>query len=228
MVEQFPMDFDLIEKMLTATDKSSDEESTSNYCKPCLRDKMYEQASVYCCECSEILCSDCKKHHSKNKLTTTYTVVDMNGDPPETRKLNYVKNLTKCTKHQLEEVKYICKDHDQLCCNECAILTHRKCQSLQSINDCIASGFEKRHLENMEPMEKHVENMKLHEEKHKKRVCESETLIKHQLLRIKSEFDNAFIDFEKKILKEVRTKCTNSRHSISSQQSRIYSFEAPI
>jgi hypothetical protein len=80
----------------------------------------------------------------------------------------------------------------------------------------------------METMEKHVENMKLQEEKHKKRACESETLIKDQLSRIKTQFDNAFIDFEKKILQEVRTKCTSLRNSISSQQSRIDSFEADL
>jgi hypothetical protein len=80
----------------------------------------------------------------------------------------------------------------------------------------------------METMETHVVKMKLHEEKHRKRVCESETLIKDQLLCIKEEFDYAFHDFEENVLMQVRSNCLGLKKSISSQQMRIDSFEGDI
>ena len=227
VVERFPLDFNLIQMMKTAS-SNTDPETDSSYCKPCLRDKTFTAASVYCCECCEILCSDCKKHHSRNKQTTSHTVVDIKGDMGETRRLNFVKSLTKCKNHPQEEVKYLCKDHDQLCCNECAILSHRQCQTLQSLSASVTSGFQNLVTKTLQAMEKHVEKMKSREINHMQSVANSEIMIKDQLLCIKTEFDNAFSVFEDQMLREVKLQCNSMRNSISSQQMSINKFEADL
>lgn len=207
---------------------ASDAETDLNFCVPCLRDRSYEPASVYCSECNEVLCNDCKKHHYKNKLTSRHTVVDIKSDIGEIIRLDFVKNLTKCKNHLREDVRYLCKDHDQLCCNECAIISHRKCKSLVSLADSATSDFQKRGIDNLERMEDHVGKIKKHEENYRKRLSNAEIMMTDQLLCIKMQFDTAFRDFCRNMLKKARSDHISFQNSISTQLTNIDKFEADI
>ncbi|XP_053407211.1 uncharacterized protein LOC128559476 [Mercenaria mercenaria] len=143
--------------------------------------------------------------------------------------MEYVKKLTKCRNHPTEEIRYLCIDHDQLCCNECAIVNHRKCQELLSIDDCVdKSGRQAPVVENMEKIEKHAEDLKMHEFQHRVTTNESERLIEDQLHYIKIQFDDAYRIFEENVLKAVRTRCDRIKTSIDNQILLNEQFEADL
>ncbi|XP_045215738.2 tripartite motif-containing protein 45-like [Mercenaria mercenaria] len=154
--------------------------------------------------------------------------MSIKGGLNKTKRLDYVNKLTKCHNHPTEEVKYLCKDHNQLCCNECAIVTHRKCQSLLSITDSIASGFPKCVREDMEKIEKHAEGLQMHGLNNIQRLEESERTVKSQLIRLKLKFDNDFRNFEEKVLKTIKIKCNGLRSSVHTQQFGIEKLQTNL
>lgn len=103
-----------------------------NICDPCQRGRISEEASLYCIECSECLCEDCVKH-LRNKSSSNHRLCKLEEGRDVSGKLGYINKVTKCKEHETKNVKYLCKEHDQLCCNECATLAHRQCQQLVSI-----------------------------------------------------------------------------------------------
>ncbi|KAH3802845.1 hypothetical protein DPMN_156536 [Dreissena polymorpha] len=91
---------------------------------------------VYCKECEEPLCAQCKQDHARIKVSKHHKLCDLADVPPkEIQKL--LKNLIACPNHEKEEVVYLCKDHDMTCCNKCAIADHRKCEEVKVLSDIL-------------------------------------------------------------------------------------------
>ncbi|XP_052784980.1 uncharacterized protein LOC128220573 [Mya arenaria] len=103
---------------------------TGNKCDPCSRRKRTSHADLFCKTCSEFLCNDCCEAHKIYKPgghdislvseTKSGTIVaDMKG-------------LDRCQEHDKVFV-FFCEDHDDMCCEICALANHRKCDNLKDI-----------------------------------------------------------------------------------------------
>ncbi|XP_053402657.1 E3 ubiquitin-protein ligase TRIM33-like [Mercenaria mercenaria] len=107
-------------------------------CEPCKRGKDNVKATNFCSDCNESLCAGCVTHHLRNKLTCRHVVTNLEDRENKANTIPLDKEYhlkTKCNLHNMKKMKYICIDHDILCCSKCVISDHRKCLDIQSVSD---------------------------------------------------------------------------------------------
>ncbi|XP_060585372.1 zinc-binding protein A33-like [Ruditapes philippinarum] len=100
-------------------------------CKPCLNDKKRTIAEKFCSACDEFQCLDCSNVHYTHNFFKNHKLVNANEAKIKQSSFD-MKGLDQCDQHQ-EVLKFFCEDDNQLCCSTCAILYHRKCQSILEI-----------------------------------------------------------------------------------------------
>ncbi|XP_060605543.1 uncharacterized protein LOC132758044 [Ruditapes philippinarum] len=178
-----------------------------NDCEPCLREGINIEATVYCLDCSEILCEDCKRHHKKSKLLLNHKLIDTSDELAgkiDFTDLEYLANLSKCPIHSTEGVKYLCKNHDQLCCNECAIVNHRKCEDMESLAGEIKVNQEESKestiAKRLETVDSYVEKLIKHESTYVVNIGMKENEEKACLKDLKAKLDAAYNKLETRIM----------------------------
>ncbi|XP_053382716.1 uncharacterized protein LOC128549629 [Mercenaria mercenaria] len=230
-VESLPINFILLSIL---NERNSTMNPKENHCDPCLREEIEAKAIIYCYDCSEKLCEECKRHHRKSKSSSKHKLIDASeqcGDFDLTE-LDYFINLSKCPKHGSEDVKYLCKDHDQLCCSECAIVTHRKCEDLVSLADEV-KGNENENGESdiqkrLELVDDHTDKLIEHEKKFISDLNAKETEVKSYLKDFKANLDDAYNKLEIRILSEMSTRKLALSNASSSQKESVESLKDDI
>lgn len=111
----------------------SSSDSAYSKCEPCRDNSRTVEATFYCLECSNCLCTSCQNHHKK--IFRKHTVLDESkkrGWIPLNSKLSRpvpaqdCKNSTRrgCEHTRSEDTNKYCLDHRKLCCSEC-VKNHR-------------------------------------------------------------------------------------------------------
>ncbi|XP_052085816.1 E3 ubiquitin-protein ligase TRIM71-like [Mytilus californianus] len=103
-------------------------------CGVCDFRNIQKSSVVWCSECDEGLCDECKEHHGAVKSSRNHNVIPVT----EYQKLplNVLKITQTCQKHK-EQYQTFCKKHDCPCCRRCVIETHNECKDLTAIDDMV-------------------------------------------------------------------------------------------
>ena len=103
-------------------------------CGVCLTRHISKVSSIWCSECGEGLCLDCREHHGASKSTRHHVTVPIK----EYRKLPVfiLKIKEICEKHN-EKYQMFCKSHGCPCCRNCTIENHKECKDVIIIEDII-------------------------------------------------------------------------------------------
>ena len=103
-------------------------------CGVCFTRHISKVSNIWCSECGEGLCLDCKEYHGASKLTRRHVTVPIE----EYRKLpDFILNIKEiCEKHN-EKYQMFCKSHDFPCCWKCTIENHKECKDVIIIKDII-------------------------------------------------------------------------------------------
>jgi len=99
-------------------------------CGPCGRRKKTTPAAVVCSTCDVKLCRGCREVHSAHvpgdhvfvaigDVTIETGLVDMHG-------------LDRCSAHN-RKFRYICKNHESLCCDDCHYDDHKTCKDVHKL-----------------------------------------------------------------------------------------------
>ncbi|CAG2240316.1 unnamed protein product [Mytilus edulis] len=106
--------------------------SNWNVCGVCDYRHITKPSVVWCSECDEGLCEECKDHHSISKGSRNHDTVSIT----EYQKLpNKVLQLARsCDRHN-EKYVLFCKKHDCPCCKKCVVDSHMECKELTDIDD---------------------------------------------------------------------------------------------
>ncbi|XP_045170839.2 E3 ubiquitin-protein ligase TRIM71-like [Mercenaria mercenaria] len=100
-------------------------------CQPCSRKDLQTTADVFCLECDEFQCSECSKAHRVYTFMKNHKLV--NATEAKLKPSSFdMKGIDNCEQHS-ELLKFFCEDENQLCCSTCAIVDHRKCQSVVDV-----------------------------------------------------------------------------------------------
>ncbi|XP_063402630.1 uncharacterized protein LOC134686790 [Mytilus trossulus] len=87
---------------------------------------------VWCFECDEGLCEDCREHHFILNGTNHETVsIDKNKKLP-----TEVLQIVQVCKLHNEKYEFFCRKHDSPCCKKC-VKSHNDCTGLTDINEII-------------------------------------------------------------------------------------------
>jgi hypothetical protein len=103
-------------------------------CDPCLRDSENENATAYCFSCAEYLCTICTKHHRKHLPSKNHTVHEMNKMTPDNL-FPAAGTIPNCAEHKNKRIKFFCGDHQLPCCSLCIGTKHRKCETINTVEE---------------------------------------------------------------------------------------------
>ena len=106
-------------------------------CGVCSTRHISKVSDIWCSECGEGLCLDCKEYHGASKSSNHHMTVPIE----EYRKLPVLNLEMKeiCEKHN-GKYHMFCKSHDSPCCRKCTIEKHTKCKDVVLIEDIIQDG----------------------------------------------------------------------------------------
>ncbi|XP_063398088.1 uncharacterized protein LOC134683020 isoform X2 [Mytilus trossulus] len=92
-------------------------------------------STVWCFDCKEGLCGECKEHHLLNKASRGHGVIPVN----EYQKLpiNFLQIAATCILHG-EKYQAYCHEHRCSCCTKCLINEHKTCKDVADLNDFIS------------------------------------------------------------------------------------------
>ncbi|KAL3832313.1 hypothetical protein ACJMK2_023967 [Sinanodonta woodiana] len=116
---------------LLASTQSGKNESV--YCQPCLTLGKQTISLAYCATCSEYLCDICYTCHKSFKMTKDHSIT-VQSMPADQNWNSAQSDMYRCSLHE-EQYKYICTNHNELCCSDCVIKDHRKCDGPLLIKD---------------------------------------------------------------------------------------------
>nr|XP_022300881.1 E3 ubiquitin-protein ligase TRIM56-like [Crassostrea virginica] len=146
-VNQFPINDDLVNIL---------EISKSKLCGACKIENEENPGVNYCFECQEAMCESCTKSHRKIASSRSHTVCPLNEAIDADLHPNIYKT---CQEHPDKPVEFVCNDHEQLCCTLCIGTSHRKCNSVDTLD--VAAGK----IKDSGMMKSLDENMKEYEQK---------------------------------------------------------------
>lgn len=182
----------------------------------------------YCFKCNEKLCKTCVKYHLENKYLASHKLCDIEAEPEDPAYFDYLCRLTKCKEHNEKDVKYLCKDHNEVCCNECAIINHRKCNDLISVTRQTTTGDSKSFNESLAALERKVKTLRQHDTQHLANVKRSKEAVEQHLRELKEKLDQAFFKFERAALNETARVQESLLGPLEKQLSSIRSFEESV
>ncbi|XP_052224360.1 transcription intermediary factor 1-beta-like [Dreissena polymorpha] len=206
-------------------------------CGPCLAEKAEIDGVVYCTECEEPLCAQCKQDHAKIKVSKHHKLCDLADVPPQEIQ-ELLKNLIACPNHEKEEVVYLCKDHDMTCCNKCAMADHRKCEEVKVLSDILndikvdCTGLKIV----LQDFQQQGERLLEHERNHEELVFQIENQalaslqsVKQKLLDIYAQLENVVLssiaDKKKVIGEKIKTNNDKTRQFLNDIKQQSTCFE---
>ncbi|CAC5390299.1 unnamed protein product [Mytilus coruscus] len=102
-------------------------------CGVCDNLQITKHSVVWCSECDEGLCGECKNHHAVSKASKSHETVSI----AEYKKLpTEVLQVAQTCKLHNEKYELFCRKHDCPCCKKC-VKSHNDCKSLTDINELI-------------------------------------------------------------------------------------------
>jgi hypothetical protein len=103
-------------------------------CDVCSVRHITKSSAVWCSECDEGFCTDCKEYHSLAKATrdhVTITIGEYQKLPPFIVGTNPL-----CDEHR-EKYQTYCKEHQKLCCRKCVITSHNNCKDIVPLEEVV-------------------------------------------------------------------------------------------
>ncbi|XP_071144252.1 probable E3 ubiquitin-protein ligase MID2 [Mytilus edulis] len=108
-------------------------------CDSCQFNDESKKAKSWCPICEEAFCDQCEKYHKTFKMLSRhklFSIQEMQSCDTHFE----VCEVQSCEEHPGKIIEFYCLDHSQPCCTSCATLSHRKCETVTSIQKA-ASGI---------------------------------------------------------------------------------------
>ena len=103
-------------------------------CGPCKTDNINKEAKHYCEQCHEHLCHACQDAHRKLKATKNHNILSGHHMPTSSDVTQRPAYNVSCICSQNREVVVYCEDHDDVICDSCATVKHRRCKTFSIQN----------------------------------------------------------------------------------------------
>ncbi|XP_022304945.2 E3 ubiquitin-protein ligase TRIM33-like [Crassostrea virginica] len=108
-------------------------EKKDQFCDACRRADEEEIATDWCKSCLESLCRICAKCHKRSAASQNHELIPVSDK--DTIPVA-IENVVLCIDHNAP-AKYLCVDHEEICCAECVCTKHRKCYQVDEIEKTV-------------------------------------------------------------------------------------------
>ena len=129
--KSFPVNH-LINSMMELTNLENTTNKSDTKCHWCERMSKSEVAVVWCKDCKDALCDQCKSVHAVMRYFA-HTFVPI-GDVGQLESL-LLEVEEPCPLHKGKVYEVYCSDHTMLCCSVCFATKHRKCEDVKSLDE---------------------------------------------------------------------------------------------
>ncbi|CAC5358241.1 unnamed protein product [Mytilus coruscus] len=103
-------------------------------CDICLNLHVTKSATVWCSECEEALCEECKQRHCIQKATKNHKTIQIE----DYQELPiYIANIKlECEDHN-RKLDFYCSIHNEPCCTRCVSEKHKDCRELKQLPEVV-------------------------------------------------------------------------------------------
>ncbi|XP_071121446.1 uncharacterized protein [Mytilus edulis] len=159
---------------------------------------------VWCSECDEGLCDDCKEHHSISKSSRDHDIVpidDYQNLPSEVLQVSQ-----SCRKHN-QRFQIFCKKHDCPCCKKCVIEVHNECKDFVDIDDIIKNVKSSNAFQEIEhtlsDIADYMQRVKQNREENLISLKEQKEQIETKILKAREAINNHLDCLQHKLIEEL-------------------------
>ncbi|CAC5389026.1 unnamed protein product [Mytilus coruscus] len=203
--------------------------SNLTVCGVCEYSNIKKISVVWCSECDEGLCEECKVHHAASKATRDHSIVQIS----KYQKLpSIILKITQtCSKHN-EKYQIFCKKHDSPCCRRCVVETHDNCGELNAIDDLTQNVKSSNAFLEVEQMlaelSENLQRIRKGRQDNVKSLKENKTKIEKEIKETRILINNHLDELQESLIKELYAIEEKENKKISCLISSIQEKEREI
>ncbi|CAG2251390.1 unnamed protein product [Mytilus edulis] len=178
--------------------------SNWSICGVCDNRQITKPSVVWCSECDEGLCGDCREHHSISRASRNHETVSIT----EYKKLpkEILKIATVCKIHN-EKYELFCRKHDCPCCKIC-VKSHNDCKGLTDINELIKNVKTSNAFyeieEAMLEVAENIERIKINRENNLTSLEKQKREIEEEIKQTRTKINRHLDELQNDLLKELK------------------------
>nr|XP_022310333.1 E3 ubiquitin/ISG15 ligase TRIM25-like [Crassostrea virginica] len=206
-------------------------EKKDQFCDACRRADEEEVATDWCKSCLESLCLSCVKFHKRSAASQNHELIPVSDK--ETVPVA-IESRVLCIDHNAP-AKYLCVDHEELCCAECVCTKHRKCYKVDEIEktaeNLIHSGTLKKlaqeilkHNEILIQTKTDGETTMKHIDETSDKISQESTDLRDKLVRHINDLVETHLDDLAKKVKGIKEKLAQFDDTVTDRQLLMTQF----
>ncbi|CAG2231477.1 unnamed protein product [Mytilus edulis] len=178
--------------------------ASSQSCGVCDLRHITKPCIVWCTECDEGLCSECKEHHSLSKSSRSHSVIPI----AEYLKLpaDVLKITQYCSKHD-EKFQIYCQKHECPCCSKCIVESHKVCQDIVNLDDVIQNAKTSNALSEIEEtlveVTENLQKIRQHQQNNLLTFKEKRKEIEKELKKTRMKINNHLDKLQEDLMKQL-------------------------
>ncbi|XP_071168475.1 uncharacterized protein [Mytilus edulis] len=175
----------------------------STLCGVCESQHVTTDATFWCPECDEGLCSTCLKYHNASKLSRNHEVISVDNYKQLPSFVASVQQY--CSDHDKKYQLY-CLQHESPCCPHCVTTTHKKC-NLTALDEIVKTSKTSALFDNLEQsledLKENLKRIKEDREKNLSKVQQSRDQIQSEIKTMRDKINKHLDSIEQKILQDL-------------------------
>ncbi|XP_052101435.1 uncharacterized protein LOC127735322 [Mytilus californianus] len=192
--------------------------SNSSLCGVCECQHLTTEATFWCPECDEGLCSTCLKYHNASKSTRNHEVISVDNY----RQLpSFVASVQQyCSDHDNKYQLY-CLQHESPCCPHCVTTTHKKC-NFTTLDEIVKTSKTSVSFDNLEQslndLKENIKRITKDREQNLSKVQQRRRKIHSEIQTMRDKLNKHLDSIEQKILQDL----DDVEKGVSSEIQRIH------
>ncbi|CAC5386095.1 unnamed protein product [Mytilus coruscus] len=178
--------------------------TSSHSCGVCDARHINKPSTIWCTECDEGLCTECREHHSLSKGTRNHKVIPIT----EYTKLpaDALKISQNCSKHN-EKFQIYCQKHECPCCSKCIVESHKECHDIVNLDDVILNSKTSNALceieETLVEVAENLKNIREHQQDNLLTLKERRNEIEEEIKKTRIKLNNRLDKLQKYLIKQL-------------------------
>ncbi|CAC5416844.1 unnamed protein product [Mytilus coruscus] len=178
--------------------------TSSQSCCVCYLRHITNPSIVWCTECDEGLCTECKEHHRFSKASRGHRVIRI----AEYQKLpaEILKITQYCTKHD-KKYQFYCQKHECPCCSKCIVENHNECRDTVELDDIIHDAKTSNALceieETLVEVAENLQKIRQHQQDNLTTFKESRQEIENEIKTTRIKINNHLDKLQEDLMKQL-------------------------
>ncbi|XP_060065035.1 uncharacterized protein LOC132545372 [Ylistrum balloti] len=201
--------------------------SDDKVCDACCRENEANPAEVFCFDCPDFLCKQCRIAHKKNRTSTKHVLVSAT-EVCSAIDLHDLSINGLCSNHDEKIIDVFCLDHKSLCCGVCVSLHHRHCNNIKSIKEVSSKAMagKPHHEGEWGKIAEELSKMLNEDESEMVNLASEEKEISDKISQAVQRAKNKLDELNGLFQSDLRQKFNHCKQYLSIRQKHIKTFQA--